>query len=373
MRSVGGSTVPSLSSAAVTLLGLRVTRMQILRISALLTLRTLAHLVHIPLDEGVQTYLWTFLFSSAQAGVALAAAASFFHPGGMLGSIVDRVLPRAADGAFLALFARVVSLAGPLCLCVEAAVVVYETMRVARLAERAMFRAERDGSRVARPALLLLSTVALFSACGLAALVWHAGGMQLASVSVAAIVLVAALAVGSAEGNVVEGSFVALYVSLVWLLGIVEEMSLDSPLLGVVWRRDLMSRIATDEAKAVVLVVSLVLLFAGMSRAEWFAHVVMLGHDGALNADAVGGEGSKEDKDEDQDDVAQQQRRQQMQADVGSSKTMRTLISALSLLGATFRVLLWAGQLDKGEYLPIPCRGWQVLITVLLYGVFVRM
>lgn len=111
------------------------------------------NLIGIPLDESVQGYLWTVLSASVQAGVAVAAVASVYRLGGLLGRLVSNIIPPAAD-AFLKLFAALVVIAGPVVALVEAAVVVYHAMRLSRRVETAMFRAETSGVRIARPIVL---------------------------------------------------------------------------------------------------------------------------------------------------------------------------------------------------------------------------
>lgn len=370
LRSAGATSVPTLSSVAVTLLGLRVTRAQILRISGLLALRSLAGLIEVPLDDGVQAYLWTFLFSSAQAGVALATAASLFDFGGIATRVLSRVFPPAVDGPFLHLYARVVLVAGPLTSCAEAAVIVYEAMRVARSAEHAMYRAEATGARFPRPALIAAACTALCCVFVVVAMCARVAGPIIASPPAVAACLLFVFSFMNSNANVVEASIIALYVAIVWGFAVVEEATLDAPLLTRLRGNAAWTWASADDVRAATLITSLVFLFASMSRSERFIRVLAYSQD-AVEAEEVRIQAAQNHEQSNEVEIGNDDSSKSTQP--ARNKTLRALISTLTLLAATFRMLLWAGQVQKGEYLPIPCRSWQLLVSVLLYALFMRM
>lgn len=450
-RSQNGATVPTLSSAFVTVLGIRVTRTQILRVSGLLALRSISRAVPIPLDDGVQAYLWSFLFSSAQAGVAFATAASLFQfdlwgtSNTGLSGLFNRILPipRAVDGPFLQLYARMVAICGPLLSCFETAVLVYETMSMTRRLEGAMYAAEAQGNAMFRPLLvsLALACVAIVTGVG-----YMCGTLvpDFAKIGAGPIVGAGVMLVGWAiandEANVVEAAVIALYAAGLWMVALMEEISLDAPLLtelrGSV---ELKKWVGSDEVRAAVLVGTLGTLLIAMSRAERFVKLLAMGHDALAREES----GEPERDDESIYDSQQQQYQAQMpsanevdnddddvddasdasdasdddeldqdhrdrgtrrrgrrssthnnsnnsarrtirrnssrpSAAAGSSRQnnsssgngVHAVISTATLLAATFRILMWAGHVSADEYIPIACRGWQVLMTAVLYVFF---
>lgn len=385
-RASDGSTASTLSTAAVTLLGLRVTRDQILRIAALLTLRTLVNLIDIPLDDSVQTYLWSILFSSVQAGVAVATIASVFRLGGFLGRLISNVIPPAADAAFLKLFAALVVIAGPIVAVAETAVVVYYIMRLSRRVEAAMFRAEASGVKVAR-AIVLSSVFAIFwSALAGIYLLWsavipNAYIIGFIATCIALLVLNVFLA---EDGNIVEASFLALYIVAIASVGMVEEATVGAPLLGSEWLQTYRGFLCGDDVRAVTLVLTFILLLLSMSRAAQFFRVLMYGYDAvyattgsvASAVDDKQKESSPQRQTTDHDDGIQAASiiRNDAPAHLATpSDSARTLVSTMTLLAATFRILLWARAVNVGEYLPLPCRAWQIASVTALYAIFVRM
>lgn len=391
LRASDGSTASTLSTAAVTLLGLRVTRDQILRISALLTLRTLVNLIDIPLDDSVQAYLWTILFSSVQTGVAVATIASVFRLGGLLGRLISNIIPPAADAAFLKLFAALVVIAGPIVALAEAAVVVYHAMRLSRRVEAAMFRAEESGVKVARP-IVLLSAFALFgsSLTGIY-LLWRAVIPSIYIIGfIAACVAILVLNVFLAEdGNIIEASFLALYIVAIGFVSMVEEATVGAPLLGPEWLQTYKEFLCGDDVRAVTLVMTFSLLMLSMSRAAQFFRVLVYGYDAVYATPSNTGAADDKQKEispsqnnrtvrNDQEDEIQEIQTESILRNNPSqvatpSDSARTIVSTMTLLAATFRILIWARAVNTGEYLPLPCRAWQIASITALYAIFVRM
>lgn len=451
-RSQNGATVPTLSSALVTILGIRITRTQILRVSGLLALRSISRAVPIPLDDSVQTYLWSFLFSSAQAGVAFATAASLFQfdlwgtSNSGISGLFNRIfpIPRAVDGPFLQLYARMVAVCGPLLSCFETAVLVYETMSLTRRLEGAMYAAEAQGNAVFRPLLVsfALACVGIVSTLGYVCgtLVPDFVKIGVGPIAGTGVILVG-WAIANDEANVVEAAVIALYAAGLWMVALMEEIALDAPLLpqlrGSV---ELKKWVSSDEIRAAVLVGTLGTLLVAMSRAERFVKLLAIGHDALAREEGGGDPGGDdesmydsqqqlasaneiddedvdeddEDDSEDDDDLDQDRRprrrgrrssvhtnnsrntnadlkdsarrnfrrRPSAAGAVGSSQNSsssssgngaRALTSTATLLAATFRILIWAGHVSADEYIPIACRGWQVLLTAVLYVVYSQM
>lgn len=381
MRGPGVSSGPTLSTAAVTLLGLRVTRDQVLRISALLTLRTLVNLIDIPLDDGVQTYLWSLLFSSVQAGVAIATVAGILRLDGILGRIVSTIIPPSADAAFLTLFAGVVVIISPIVSLVESAIVVYYVMSISRRIETSMFRAEASGASVVRP-IVILSAGSLFAlSFGTIYKIWRT---VIPDVYLIAYMLVALLAViinfvTAEEGNIIEASMLSVYIVLLSILAIVEEATVNAPMLGIQWLRHWKAVLCGDDVRAAMLVFTTGMLLISMSRATHFFRVLMLGYE------TVNRKESQERKNESGNNPPTDEGQETQQNLIKSSlldgqvtstvpgESSRTIVSTVTLLAATFRVLMWARALNDGEYLPLPCRAWQIATVVFTYVVFVRM
>lgn len=398
MRSGHSATVPTLSSAAVTLLGLRVTRHQILRVSALLTLRTLFTLVDLPLHDSVTTYLWTFLFSSAQAGVAVAAVGSMFNTGGLAGRLAGRLFS-PSDGPFVRLYARIVLIVGPMVTLLETAVIVYEVMRMARLAEERMFELERShGATWPRRALLGLAATLLAGIVGVTTILHQMYEPTVAFVG--AVATTAALGVGllTDDGNIVEATAIGLYVTTIWVIGIIEEDAMPTPFLQSWWIQSRKQNaeqvigvaLQGDETRAGVLVISLLTLLFTVARAPAFVRVLALGKEGVEQEagmvtttmhsreteNILSAEGDNRG-----DDVngIERQRRDGISNDGSGGydgakmNAGKTGLSAVTLLAATFRVLIWAGQLRPGEYLAGPCRLCQIFASVVMYLMFATM
>lgn len=186
------------------------------------------------------------------------------------------------------------------------------------------------------------------------------------------------------DGNIIEASFLALYIVTVACTAMVEEATVGAPLLSSQWLQTYGAFLTSDDMRAVTLVVTLMLLFLSLGRAAQFFRVLVYGHDAAYAIDGSMVDDNQKENDSQQTtqtgndapDDEIQRRPTSLNSSVpktAPSNTARTAVQALTLLAATFRVLIWAGAINTGEYLPLPCRAWQIATVTALYAIFVRM
>lgn len=340
-RQAAGRSFPQLTTTAMTFLGLRLTRDQILRISGLLTLRTLFATVDVPLHASVTAYAWNLAFSLAQASVALAATANLLDWGGIAGALARRFFP-PGDSAFVDMYGRIVFFGGPLIALFETAVIVYETMRLARILEARMWR----GGLGWRRSLLSLAGINVLVASFLAYALSETPAFSSLAFVLVSLILFASF--HSDDGNVVEGSLLSLYALVTIWTGIVEEAGMGNksvtgfslPISGL--------NLTSGEVRASLLLYSMVILLVTMMRGEHFIRVLLSGHDALQGQEA---DGRSEDKNE----------------------LQRTAFSTATLIGGTFRLLVWCNSVRSGEYLALLCRTCQAILVLGFYVVFLSM
>lgn len=359
------ATLSGLAPAAASFFGVRVGRELILRLSSLLALRTLLSAVHLPLDDGVVSYVWSFLFASVQASVALAAAASYLDAGGVIGAVVRRWLAAPADAAFVRLYAALVLLVGPLLALLEAAVVTFEVMRLTRAATDRMFAAEAKGEGT----LIRNAVFAASGACALAsvAIVYLASTVypgDVALVMGSVLLAMYVICIATEDGHLLETAVLALLAQVTLAIGLIEEFDapthvLDSLLAGkdgeaprefVILFGDKVA-LRSQEVRALVLMYTTTMLLTAMARAPRFARLLQVGAD-RLDNEETEGESAGAPGDT---------------RPSAMSGLLKGAYNAVVLMAVTFRFLVWTGQVHNSEYMPALCRGVQVIAMILLH------
>lgn len=371
------NTVSGMAPAAASFLGIRVGRNLILRVSSLLALRTLLSAVELPLDAGVVSYVWTFLFASVQASVAVAAAASFLDVGGILGVVARRLFASPADTAFVKLYGGLVLMAGPIATLVETAVITFEVMRLSRAVTDRMFAAEARGegtlirkcvfAAVAFSAFLSLSTIYVASAVYPGKIPIIMGSVLLAMYATCFVV---------ENGHLLETAILTLLAEVTLAVGLIEEF--DTPTLAIdplivekyagapkpyVKLFGEAYNLQSPEMRAILLIYTTALLLTGMARAPRFVRLLQLGADrlkveeraAAIHMttpDTANGEAGASNAPEQPSTL---------------SGPLKGVYNAFVLMAVTFRLLVWTGEVQNAEYMPLLCRAVQVVGMMFLY------
>jgi hypothetical protein len=320
------------AGVASAVLGLRVARPTVLRVSALLALRSLLSPLRLPLDSGVGAAIWAAAFAAAQTAAITAAAADRlrFWEGGTLASW-GKALLSPVDAPFVALYAAFVLCTGPLVALVEAAVMTFEIMRLTRVLEERMRRAEE--ASFWQGVTLALSAVTALAAASIAV---SLPVVQVSQAIAAVSAFVFGVALVTEAGNILHASALSLYTAVVLAAGITEHIDIHPGLTPL-------PRLHSPEARAGLLVVTTVLNLLSISRA--FARTVLYGAD-AIAADY-----------------------RLRERPTGFSQGA---IHAVSVVALTFRFLVFNGDVTPGEYYPLVCRGLQVAAAVGIYCAILR-
>lgn len=376
------ATLSGLAPAAASFLGVRVGRPLILRLSSLLALRTLLSAVRLPLDAGVVSYVWTFLFASVQASVAVAAAASYLDFGGILGAIVRRFFATPADTPFVKLYGACVIVVGPLLALLEAAVITFEIMRISRAATDRMFVAEAkgEGTVIRKIVFAVVTLCALMSS----AIVYIASTLYSHSVPLIMGTILLAMYVVclvTENGHILETAVLALVAQLTLAIGLVEELDaptkfLDALLTGkdgnapreMIYVFGETVSLRSPEMRAIVLMYTTTMLLVTMSRAPRFIRLLQIGADRLAS----------EEKDVDTARGRSALQGQDTAAEIVRPASeihgfLKGFYNALVLMAVTFRLLVWTGQVHNSEYMPALCRSVQVVAMMLLHHGYLGM
>lgn len=366
-------TLSSLAPTAASFLGFKVSRILILRISALLALRSLLSAVPIPLDSAVLTYVWSFLFASVQASVALAATAHFLNIGGIFGFLASKLFARPADAPFVQVYSVLVLLLGPLCSLLESAVLTFEIMRLSRLATERMFKSEAGGGGPLYRRSILAA--AIFFYCVAACVIYlvhqvYPGNMPVVMSTI--VVAMFAVVVVVENAQILETALLSLHCVLTLVVGLVEEF--DAPTLwldaflikkGTQYPKPYLNlfgetwNLQSEEVRAVVLVYTTVLLLVAMARAPRFFKLAMIGFDALQQEETAA--------------AAVQTERSDSYADQNASALngpLKALYNTLVLIAVTFRLVMWTGQVRNSEYMPLLIRVVQVIAIMIFYRGF---
>jgi hypothetical protein len=331
-----GQAARGTAGIAATVLGLRVSRAATLRVSALLALRSLLAPLELPLSSYVASALWAAAFAAAQTAALAAAAADRLRLPGALGRW-GAALFSPVDAPFVALYAAVVLVLGPLIALGESIVVVYEVVRLTRALEDRM---NADPAVEAHWKRIIVGASAV-AAGGTAAAV---GLLPVPEVAPAVGCVAAALlgvTLFTAAGNVLHAALLSAYAALLAIAGVAEHLDLF-PAYGLGRRAALHS----PEARAALFLVSAVLTLAGLPRVPAFVRAVLHGADAVAADPALAG---------------------------GPGGGLKGLLNALAVVALTFRFLVYHQDVLPGEYYPLVCRGLQVVVVVGLYAGIMRM
>ncbi|CAN8072593.1 unnamed protein product [Agarophyton chilense] len=315
--------VAPFTAPAFTIFGVRVSRDHILRLSAILTLRTLLSIVDLPLEETASAYLASLLSSITNVTVFLALTSNYFHFEGLIGRIGSFIFPSSRKpSAFVTIYSKVVFVLGPVVSWLETAVITYEIMRIARRWETRMQRAQAQASTIPRRLLLALAFFCLVCTAAIATFLGmcHA---KYAAGAVTACLSLLSYSFFNDDANIVEASLLCLYTCSILVFGWLESQSLS------------------DEARATLLIITVLLVSVSMSRATRLLRLMMIGFEALCEEEQAGtkwGQGS-----------------------------VRRVFGVLTIIALTFRTLVWSEDVHQGEYLPLLCRSVQVVAVVFLY------
>lgn len=376
------NSLTGMAPAAASFLGIRVGRSLILRVSSLLALRTVLSSIELPLDAGVVSYVWTFLFASVQASVAVAAAASFLDVGGIMGVIARRLFASPGDAAFVKLYGGLVLMVGPMASLVEVAVITFEVMRLSRTTTDRMFAAEArgEGTLIRK---CVFAVVGLCAALSLA-IVYVAGSVYPGKVPlIMCTVLIAmyAMCFVAENGHLLETAVLALLAETTLAIGLIEEF--DAPTLAldplIVQKYAGAPKpqlnvfggtysLQSPETRAILLIYTTALLMVAMARAPRFVRLLQVGADRLKSEENTSsgrpvvvssGEGTVEGE-------ATAAAALPVQTGLLSGP-LRGVYNAMVLMAVTFRLVVWTGEVQNSEYMPALCRAVQVVAMMVLY------
>lgn len=366
-------TLSGLAPTAASLLGIKVSRVLILRISALLALRTLLSAVALPLDSAVLSYIWSFLFASLQASVALAATAHFLNIGGIFGLLASKLFARPADTPFVKFYAALVLALGPLFTLLEAAVLTFEVMRLSRLATERMFESEAKGEGSLYRRLVLTAAALSYGAAACVIYFVHLvypGNMPVVMSTV--VVALFALVVVIERAQILETALLALYCVLTIAVGLVEEF--DAPTLwldafltkkGLQYPKPYLSvfgeawHLQSEEVRAVVLAYTVTLLLIAVARAPRLFRLAMIGFDALQQEEAANATSQTEGG-----DIHPNQSASVLDG------PLKPLYNTLVLVALTFRFVIWTAEVHNSEYMPLPIRAVHIAAIMTFYRGF---
>lgn len=356
----------------------RVSRGLVLRISLLLFARALIDLVPIPLSALFGGTVLPIALNFLQTSIGIAVVSSYFSNDGPLGAITRRLFAEK-ESAFISLYACFVLVLGPALSLAEAAVLVYETMRISREWEARMSSASSPRTKSTHRALILATAVSMYViVLGAAITIFFLAGKNSALPSAigGAGLLYFVVAFANEQSNVLEGALLSAYTAAVMLAAFVEELDVtNSGALGFIAYTHGEPR---PEWRALVLIISSALALFTLHRAPLVVRIVMFGHEAV--------------HEEPQPAVTNVQ--PQIAAPIvpplalqsagiyvanvapAAAQSRRdpssTVALAVAVIVVTFRVLVWSGRLFPGEYFPLYSRLFQALATFGVYIMFLR-
>lgn len=319
--------------AAATVAGLRVSRAATLRVSALFALRALLSGLPLPLPPDLLAGAWLAGLAAAQTSAWAASAAEASWLPAPVAAAVGRVFS-PADAPFVAGYAAVVLVLGPLVAVAEAGVVVFEAVRVTRAVEHRM--SSPDPATVARWQRVNLAAAAAVAA-GAGAFAATKPLRDVAPAAGAGFAALLAVALATAAGNILHAALLGAYVVFLAAAAAAEAADVV-PGYGVGARAVL----GGSEARAALFAVSVALELAVLVRGPAIVGAVV------YSADAVRADPSL------------------VAAPEGFAKA---LVSAVAVVAVTFRFMVYHHVLRPGEYQPFLCRGVQALFVIGLYTV----
>lgn len=365
-----------LSTTLLSIFGLRFTRHQILLVSLILLVRSLLPLLQLPLSPALQSYISTLLYSTIHTSLALAATANIFDFGGVLGVLTKRFFGGGENG-FVNIYGSLVIIIAQFVTFLEAVVLVYEMMRIAKRWEARMWEAHAQGSNLLQRLLIFLSVLNLAGVSTILAFLWTANGelgKHLVGFASALVVVVMTTACVSDKSNVVEGSMISLYICMQLFLGCWEELYIPTWFvqdnygkLASLWKTQaFIIDFRTQEFRAGVFVLTTALHFIALARAKRFARLVTVGYEKMIEEEQSASTGSQAPPQAPPpaggDQLLEFRRGQEVSCVIG----------VLSLIAMTFRVLVWGELIAGGEYMPLPMRCVQAVSVVGLYGVYLK-
>lgn len=321
-----GRMIQRSTGAASALLGIRLGKQTALRLSMLLALRSLLGSLQLPIDSGVATVVWSFLFASAQAAVLLGIAAERMSVGGMLGRI-GAALIGPSDAPFIEIYGYIVMLAGPLVAVAEAAVVTYEIMlSAARLEQRTWDQRQSGIAKAGMASLAFLgfgTSIALVLIADTREVTW----------AVVAIWIVLLGLVTFVEGcNIMHAGLLALYCTSILCLGLSEHLDIYASVV--------LPALHSPTSRALQLMVTSSLVIFAIARGPRFLGAYL------YTLERVEADPSLMNE---------------------QSSSLQGFLNTVTVLALTFRYLIYNVDVRVGEYHPIFCRSLQALLVLLVH------
>ena len=352
--------LPSLPPALLSLLGHRLSRSQILRLTFLLLCQLL--LIRLSLPPPFSALLSSLFTTTLQTTLILATTASIFDFTGLLGALFSRWF--AADAPFLDLLCVVLLVVGPLAYVAEAVTLAYESIRIAREMEARMYEEEeKRGGAVYRSALMFLAALFLLTTT-LALFPIYLAHPYLAVVAAGLSVVIILISLVKDDANIVESTGVSLYITLVLLVALVEEAQLPTAFLIdhlVDYNPNVVKQLAAEHWQhvcAVVFIYAVIAILFVLIRGTRFLTLVRLGYE-QMQQNERAAQG------------APQTQQEQEQEEEIHAIAKHWNFGELAVILLSFRLLLWGGHIHAGEYLPMLCRLVQVLAAAGSYAIFV--
>ncbi len=379
-----------LFTTATTVYRPRVSRGLVLQVSLLLFVRVTLELIPLPLASLLGETVVSLVLNVFQTSIGLAALATWWESDGWFGSIGRRLFA-PSDSSFVKLYAALVLVFGPAFALVESAVVVFESMRIARDLEDRMNRVPASTESNPWKRIIVISSIIIYSSLiGIAFFAHHLNGGQLhlPSMILGFAILYFVVAYIAEDSNIMEGALLAAYSVVLLIVGVVEEIDSKNSSAITIFSRGLGA--PKGEHRALVLIFSSAGALLSLPRVPELLRVVLFSAE-AAEARAQ----------------AQQSRAELRPApmllapmqtmtvavpplglasqgvvptsDVISPQgtwrtTWQTSIStAISVIVVTFRVLVWSGALVSGEYYPLLSRSAQLIMTLVVYCLFLKM
>lgn len=320
------------AGVAAVVLGMRVARAATLRVSALLTLRSLLAPIELPIDSGIVAGIWATAFAAAQGTALAAVIADKLRWRGLLGRWGNSLLS-PVDAPFVAMYGTIVLTVAPVVALFESALVVFEVMRWTRTIEVRMHQPTEE--RFWQSFTLGLSALC-YGVMGF--VIYRLPVQEISGVLllVSAVTLVVALV--TEAGNILHASLLSLYFTSVLCVGLSEEIDIYRPEITS-------SLLHSPDSKAAQLVLTCVLMVGTFVRGPKFVRTLLfsaarVAEEPSLNQPLTG--------------------------------FARAVVNALVVIFVTFRFLIFNGDIAPGEYYPMVCRGLQIFAAFSLYCAFLR-
>ena len=381
--------VTGLFTTATTVYSPRLSRALILQVSLLLFVRSTLESIPLPFTSLLGDTVVPLVLNIFQTSIGIAAISTYMKSDGWFASIGRRLFA-PSESAFISLYATFVLVLGPALALAESAVVVFESMKVARDLEDRMNQVpSQSDSNPWKRIIVLISIVIYSGLIGCAILAYQVNGgefmLPLTIFGIGSVYFFVSF--NADDSNIMEGALLGAYSVVLLGVGIAEELDSQIARFSSLFTSGLAAP-PKGEYRALILIVSSAGALLSLPRIPELLQVVLFSAETAeaqiQRADLASpvtpmvlapvramtaavpplSMGSQE--------VAPAQVvLSHFGESTGKLKTSVTM--TVSVVVVTFRVLVWSGSLRAGEYYPILSRIAQLLMTLVVYCVFLKM